>query len=165
MTGAELRAHRKDAELTQVDLARRAGVTRDTVQYWERKAVVNTRAVAPRRFLAALGMRGSPTPLRARGDGVLDWTQQILQQQRAHETVAPSAAPTSPPLLCGACTRKGHPCRNPPEPGRSRCKFHGGMSTGPKTPEGRARIAEAQRRRWASHRQAGRLGSGVSERS
>jgi hypothetical protein len=29
-----------------------------------------------------------------------------------------------------------------------RCRLHGGKSTGPKTPEGRARIAEAQRARW-----------------
>jgi hypothetical protein len=38
------------------------------------------------------------------------------------------------------------------EAGRRRCKFHGGLSTGPKTAEGRARIAEAQRRRWARHK-------------
>ena len=35
-----------------------------------------------------------------------------------------------------------------------RCRLHGGLSTGPKTPEGRARIAEAQRRRWARWRAA-----------
>ena len=35
------------------------------------------------------------------------------------------------------------------EAGKRRCRFHGGMSTGPKTTEGRARIAEAQRRHWA----------------
>jgi hypothetical protein len=29
-----------------------------------------------------------------------------------------------------------------------RCKLHGGKSTGPKTAEGRARIAAAQRLRW-----------------
>jgi hypothetical protein len=34
-------------------------------------------------------------------------------------------------------------------PGKRRCRFHGGLSTGPKTEEGRARIAEAQRRRWS----------------
>jgi uncharacterized protein YjiS (DUF1127 family) len=32
--------------------------------------------------------------------------------------------------------------------GKARCRFHGGLSTGPKTQAGRARIAEAQRRRW-----------------
>ena len=30
-----------------------------------------------------------------------------------------------------------------------RCPNHGGASTGPKTPEGRQRIAGAQRRHWA----------------
>lgn len=53
---------------------------------------------------------------------------------------------------CLARTRKGHSCRLKSEPGRKRCKFHGGMSTGPRTTEGRVRIAEAQRRRWAEWR-------------
>jgi len=58
-------------------------------------------------------------------------------------------------VLCGAkTTRKGTPCKNMSEPGRRRCKFHGGMSTGPKTAEGRERIAEAQRQRWALWRLA-----------
>ena len=37
---------------------------------------------------------------------------------------------------------------------KTRCRFHGGLSTGPKTEAGRARIAEAQRRRWLAYRQA-----------
>jgi len=55
---------------------------------------------------------------------------------------------------CGARTKQPdhHACRNIPEPGRTRCKWHGGMSTGPRTVEGRDRIAEAQRRRWAEWR-------------
>ena len=56
------------------------------------------------------------------------------------------------PQKCGAQTRKGTPCRARALPGKTRCKFHGGASTGPKTPEGRKRIAEAQRRRWAKWR-------------
>nr|WP_303645120.1 HGGxSTG domain-containing protein [Rubellimicrobium arenae] len=55
---------------------------------------------------------------------------------------------------CGARTRKGLPCRLKSEPGRRRCKFHGGKSTGPRTAEGRAKIAEAQRQRWAAWQQA-----------
>jgi hypothetical protein len=39
------------------------------------------------------------------------------------------------------------------ELGKARCRFHGGMSTGPKTAAGRARIAEAQRRRWSLYRE------------
>ncbi|MDO5706060.1 MAG: HGGxSTG domain-containing protein [Paracoccus sp. (in: a-proteobacteria)] len=55
-------------------------------------------------------------------------------------------------VRCGAKTRKGTACRNKPEPGKRRCKFHGGMSTGARTPEGIERIREAQRRRWAKVR-------------
>jgi hypothetical protein len=40
---------------------------------------------------------------------------------------------------CGARARAGTPCRTRPLPGRCRCKWHGGASTGPKTAEGRAR--------------------------
>lgn len=53
------------------------------------------------------------------------------------------------PQTCGAKTRAGHPCRNRAIFESGRCKNHGGMSTGPRTPEGRERIAEAQRQRWA----------------
>lgn len=35
--------------------------------------------------------------------------------------------------------RDGQPCQAKSEPGKRRCRFHGGRSTGPKTPEGRAR--------------------------
>jgi hypothetical protein len=60
---------------------------------------------------------------------------------------------------CGAHARStGKPCGAPVVPGRTRCKLHGGMSTGPRTPEGRRRIAQASRRRmldsW-SRRKAG----------
>jgi hypothetical protein len=33
-------------------------------------------------------------------------------------------------------------CGHDPLPGRTRCKFHGGASTGPKTPEGKARVSQ-----------------------
>ncbi len=49
--------------------------------------------------------------------------------------------------ICGAMTRKGTPCKRRAIPGRKRCRNHGGLSTGPRTPEGRARIAESNRRR------------------
>ena len=52
-------------------------------------------------------------------------------------------------LACGAWNRQGNPCGNRVVPGKRRCRFHGGLSTGPRTEEGRARIAAAQKRRWA----------------
>lgn len=43
-------------------------------------------------------------------------------------------------VACGAKRhRDGQPCEAKPEPGKARCRFHGGKSTGPRTPEGRAR--------------------------
>lgn len=57
---------------------------------------------------------------------------------------------------CGATCRDGHPCRAPavwlpgePAPRNGRCRLHGGLSTGPKTAEGKAAIAESNRRRAA----------------
>ena len=46
--------------------------------------------------------------------------------------------------LCGARTRSDNPCRKYPIKGKRRCRLHGGLSTGPRTAEGRARIAAAQ---------------------
>ena len=54
--------------------------------------------------------------------------------------------------LCGAKTRAGTPCRMTVETGKARCRLHGGKSTGPRSPEGKERVAEAQRRRWAQYR-------------
>ena len=43
---------------------------------------------------------------------------------------------------CGAKTRRGTPCQCPAMP-NGRCRLHGGLSTGPKTPEGIERIRRA----------------------
>ncbi|MEQ9564265.1 MAG: HGGxSTG domain-containing protein [Pseudomonadales bacterium] len=53
---------------------------------------------------------------------------------------------------CGARTRQGTPCKRKVIPGSNRCRNHGGLSTGPKTAEGRKRIGEAQKLRWATYR-------------
>jgi len=60
---------------------------------------------------------------------------------------------------CGARCRDGHACRAPAvwdavrdRPVNGRCKLHGGMSTGPKTPEGKQRCAEGRRTCWAARR-------------
>jgi hypothetical protein len=46
---------------------------------------------------------------------------------------------------CGARTRKATPCQAPALP-NGRCRMHGGLSTGPRTPEGRRRCSEAGKR-------------------
>jgi hypothetical protein len=53
---------------------------------------------------------------------------------------------------CGAMIRIGAICANRVIPGKTKCHMHGGKSTGPKTAEGKARVAEAQRQRWARYR-------------
>jgi hypothetical protein len=61
---------------------------------------------------------------------------------------------------CGARCRSGSPCEAPrvwvkgADAPRSRCRMHGGLSTGPRTPEGRATIAQSNRRRAAQRRAA-----------
>ena len=51
-------------------------------------------------------------------------------------------------IVCGARTRlDGHPCKRKAL-ANGRCPNHGGMSTGPKTPGGLARISQAQKARW-----------------
>ncbi len=40
--------------------------------------------------------------------------------------------------------RTGQQCKSPAVPGKRVCRIHGGLSTGPKTPEGRARCAAAK---------------------
>lgn len=54
---------------------------------------------------------------------------------------------------CGAKRKyDGMPCEAGRLPGKARCKFHGGMSTGPKTLEGKSRISEVQIKRWRAWR-------------
>ena len=57
-----------------------------------------------------------------------------------------------PKTICGARRKyDGQPCQAKALR-KGRCKLHGGMSTGPKTPEGRARIASAMRAKWTAKR-------------
>jgi hypothetical protein len=45
-------------------------------------------------------------------------------------------------LTCGARTRSGKQCRMTALEPNGRCKWHGGKSTGPRSPEGQARALE-----------------------
>ena len=51
--------------------------------------------------------------------------------------------PDWPGRRCSAKTRAGGMCQNPAIGSRTRCKLHGGKSTGPKSIEGRARVVAA----------------------
>lgn len=63
---------------------------------------------------------------------------------------------------CGAKCRDGHACHGrvvvrPDGSFAKRCRLHGGKSTGPKTAEGRARIAESNRRRTVHNKKNGNV--------
>lgn len=63
--------------------------------------------------------------------------------------------------LCGARCRDGHPCQaratRDEETGcfvrNGRCRIHGGLSTGPRTAEGKRRVGAAARRRAQARRE------------
>lgn len=161
MTGAELQALRRAAGINQTDMGAMIDCTRHSVSYWEGKGLLPRHAVRrgiPARMLQAMGhpLPDYRTITRARGDGVLPWhdlEQATLDRHNARVAERVAHHNATRRVICAARTRKGQPCRLKSEPGRNRCKFHGGKSTGPKTAEGKARIAAAQRARWAAYRQ------------
>lgn len=61
-------------------------------------------------------------------------------------------------IRCIQCQAKSkrtkQQCRAPAAKGKTKCRFHGGASTGPKTPEGRQRCAEAKTTQGNETRQA-----------
>lgn len=153
LSGRELAAFRKAAGLSQTRLAELAGIGRHAVSYWENKPEVALNDWAPRRIFEVLGIEVMPyfwRPTLARGDGVLDPFEVYEKRELALLADREAGRASKRRVICGAKTRKGKPCRLMSEPGKRRCKYHGGKSTGPKTEEGRRRIAEAQRRRWAA---------------
>lgn len=54
----------------------------------------------------------------------------------------PSLPPKFHDLRCGAKTRAGTPCKIKSIYSNSRCKLHGGLSTGPKSQEGKTKVAK-----------------------
>jgi hypothetical protein len=69
-------------------------------------------------------------------------------------------------VRCGARCRDGHPCqatpvwfRGAPAARNGRCRMHGGLSTGPRTPEGKDRVREAARRTMLQRWDARRVGA------
>lgn len=157
LTGPQLQAIRRGRGINQTRMGQLIGCSRHAVSFWETKpGQINTRWGVPARMVEYLEISVLPNyqaSKRARGLGVLLDPQQAARDRqfaRVSARFAAQAARHRQP--CQAQTRKGRPCRNLSEPGRRRCKFHGGMSTGPRTPEGKARIAEAQKARWAAYR-------------
>ena len=155
MTGAEFRAYRMAMGLSQKALAHRAMISCSAVKYWERKTGIDIKCRAVKRIAHALGIGVQPANFpqyaRTRGWGVTEWGQTSgnldveveLKMVAWRERAALRAARLR--VVCGAKTRKDTPCRNMSKPGRKRCNFHGGKSTGPRTCEGKASFRGAAR--------------------
>jgi hypothetical protein len=69
----------------------------------------------------------------------------IVQPRHGELRYGNSPGDPSTALRCGARTRSGKVCLGPAIRGKTRCRLHGGLSTGPRTEEGRAR---SRRARW-----------------
>lgn len=152
--GKELKQARLQARLSQRELARRAGLHHATVQYWETKPQVDPHSWGVQRILNALEWRIFRHQYAGARHGVLAHQAEMAlveklmsEQKRRYQHRLNTRR-----VVCGAKTRNGLPCRAKSEPGRSRCRHHGGLSTGPKTREGRKRISEAQKSRWREAR-------------
>lgn len=66
------------------------------------------------------------------GEGLPPWIESWLTKSHARDAAKR--------VTCGARRhRDGQPCKAKSEPGKLRCKWHGGRSTGPRTDEGKAR--------------------------
>ena len=150
MTGADLKEAREEMGWSQRQLARRADIDRTTVQYWEAKPEIDPRSWAMGRMAEAFGWRDFADYYARARRGVLDRNTEndVINRFFTGSTRATLLRISNRRVICGAKTRKGTPCKAKSEPGKKRCRLHGGLSTGPKTEEGRRRIAAAQRQRW-----------------
>lgn len=179
ITGDQIREARLAIGLTQVELGARAGFHRQCIVRLEgygslgilRSSEVSTRAV-----VKALELPDNvlfiTTNARA-PPRVTEWLEIVHAQAEAAAQEISEAAKSRRKKrearkqawrldreaalkklkpVCGARNRRGQPCQSKKLLRGGKCKFHGGMSTGPKTPEGLARCAEAGRRTAALRR-------------
>jgi transcriptional regulator with XRE-family HTH domain len=171
--GNQIKAARSLLGWTQHELADAARVHPNAVSYWEQTVAIPTgrhqphacrkMAEALRRFGVEFFGHAKPgvrlvqnhnycwrPPSRARArHGVIPVISGLAEsspntQRHRHQLNAT-------PMACSAKTRANGSCRAKAM-ANHRCRMHGGLSSGPKTSAGRARIAEAQRRRWAHWR-------------
>lgn len=150
-TGEDLKRERQARKLSRRALAALCNLHPDTIRYWEKKPKLDARGYAPRLICSALGI-ALPDPKRRIAPQSKPTWGILNTNTRARHGVLQLPARKAWPTTCGSRTRNGGKCKARPVNGKRRCRYHGGLSTGPKTPEGKARIAEAQRRRWKAFR-------------
>lgn len=171
LTGKDLKERRIALGLTQEDVANVLGCHATAIGYWEKKETLAPKNFFCGRFTPSRGFLWKlviwyggahllPKPSLEevfRNDHQQishgKWWQKKQEKtlRKLNKELARSKSKKTRQPLCGAMTRKGTPCQRQALPNKTRCRNHGGLSTGPKTQEGRRRIAEAQQKRWAKH--------------
>ena len=114
--------------------ATNSAVLDSIVAEWAKLAGINKREIE--NPMTAANPAGINRPFRAPahdfGEGLPTWAESWLAAGRARNAALR--------VICGASRhRDGQPCRAKSEPGKRRCKWHGGCSTGPRTDEGKTR--------------------------
>lgn len=170
-SGDELKQTRVQANWTQKDLAQKAGVHVQTVKYHERRKD-QLDGVACSRFRKAFAGAGKSLSELPKRRSALIASRPMVEPRRPVAVVTTKIQKGNNPktmqpksgfknqnkttaaglIRCEAITRKGSPCKAKAVSGRHRCKIHGGLSTGPRTPEGRHKVSAAQSRRWERYR-------------
>ena len=92
------------------------------------------------------------TTLDARKPSVLLKGKQSVRRHKRHSKQRLAMLAMMPDRCRAHARSTGKPCVAKAM-ANGRCKNHGGMCTGAKTPEGRARISAAQTRRWEAWRE------------
>jgi hypothetical protein len=182
-TGVMLSAARRHISLTQCEVASAARIHVNSVKRLERaetvtswyalgrvaRVLLDKGAAIPEAWLnwPAAQRAASPPPrsieeIFAKSDAKAEaefqrylnrtGTRACARARHGVLSAGPIGQLTPVKLRCEARTRAGTACRCKALK-NGRCKFHGGMSTGPRTLAGRQRIAEAQRQRWESYRE------------
>jgi hypothetical protein len=134
-----------------------------TIPASAKRAVTRDDAETPYRACAR-GLRGELASVRASLRAKLRAARKQASAAQAELDTAMQRKPKSERSRCGAGCRDGHSCqatpywpKGAPTARNGRCRMHGGLSTGPRTPEGKARVAEAARRtmleRWRVRRE------------
>ena len=174
-SGRQLRAARVLAGLTQAQLAQQAGFHERACRYWEAQGddpptSTPSSLAIPQQYarVRVMGLRfrtempanmefvSVTTVVRCPRTGRACPEVTCRDRHCCRKMLERGLSHTGLPLKrifrprCCAKTRAGAPCIMRVVPGKRRCRFHGGLSTGPRTVQGKARIAEAQRRRWGT---------------
>lgn len=147
---SDIRRARKAIGWSQAELGARSGSTRETVNQIENLKGFTGR-VSAGHIVNVLEEEGHTIEMlhgvRRCGVALENPFYSSASSARGSSTKAQPRDKRGKPI-CGAKNRKGNPCHSKQLLKNGRCKFHGGMSTGPRSPEGKERIRQAQKKRW-----------------